>query len=59
VSPVYVVILHATLHGSSVMATEDVVEAYSPEQAEEQAIAAWRALEPRFNFSPLLVLQRQ
>jgi hypothetical protein len=57
--PVFVVVLDAQLHGSSAFSTEDVIEADSPEQAEQRAIAAWRELEPRYSFTPLFITVRQ
>jgi hypothetical protein len=58
VSPVFVVILDASLNGSSFCTTEDVIEAESAERAEAKAIAAWCELEPRLTFRPLLTLQQ-
>jgi hypothetical protein len=56
--PMFVVVLDAQLHGSSVMSTRDVIEADTPEQAEQRAIAAWRALEPRYTYTPLFTRER-
>ena len=49
----FVVILDATLHGSSVMTTEDVIEAASATEAEAKAIEQWKRAEPGFTFRPL------
>jgi hypothetical protein len=54
---VYVVILDATLHGSSVMSTEDTVEAASAEEAEAEAIHQWSQAEPKLRFIPLYTAQ--
>jgi hypothetical protein len=59
VTTLYVVVLDAQLHGLSAFSTEDVIEADSPEQAEQRAIAAWRELEPRYTYTPLLTTVRQ
>jgi hypothetical protein len=54
----YVATLQVILHGCSVGSTEEVVEASSPAEAEEQAIAAWREAEPRYEYRPLLTMQK-
>jgi hypothetical protein len=52
----YMVILDVRAHGSAYATTEDIIEADSAEQAERQAIDAWRALRPDRTFHPLLTL---
>jgi hypothetical protein len=52
--PEFVVILRASLYGSSAFTTEDVVEAADAASAEAKAIAAWRNVEPLYDFAPLL-----
>jgi hypothetical protein len=54
----YVVTLQVILHGCSVGSTEDVIEATSAAEAEEQAIAAWSEAEPRYEYRPLLTMQK-
>ncbi len=49
----YTIILERRYHGSACGSTNDLVEAESEAEAIEQAIAAWREMEPRFTFAPL------
>ena len=51
--PRYTIILERRYHGSACCSTDDVVEAESEAEAIEQAVAAWRKVEPRFTFAPL------
>ena len=51
------VILDVRANGSSFGTTEDIIEADSAEQAERQAIEAWRAVRPDRTFHPLLTLR--
>ena len=55
--PRFTVILAVVLHGATVGSTEDEVEADNPDDAEREAIAAWRALRPDRSFRPLLTMQ--
>jgi hypothetical protein len=51
--PSYTIILERRDHGSACGSTNDVIDAESEAEAIEQAIAAWRKVEPRFTFAPL------
>ena len=53
----YTVILDVRAHGSSYTTTEDIIEATTPQAAEQQAIRAWRAVRPDRTFHPLLTLR--
>jgi len=55
----FVVILDATLHGSSVMSTNDTIEAPSATDAERMAIEAWKRVYPAYTFRPLVTLQQR
>jgi hypothetical protein len=57
--PVFVVVLDAQLYGCSVMSTEDTIEAASAHEAEQDAIAAWRELEPRYTYTRLFITVKQ
>ena len=56
---VYLVTLAITKNGTTIGTTEDAFEASSAAQAEADAIAAWKALEPHHGFRPLLVVERR
>jgi len=49
----YTIILERRYHGSACGSTNDVIDAESEAAAIEQAIAAWRKVEPRFTFATL------
>jgi hypothetical protein len=51
--PSYTIVLERRCHGSACGSTNDVIEAESEAEAIEQAIAAWRKVEPGFTFAPL------
>ncbi len=51
--PRYTIILERRYHGSACGSTDDVIEAESEAEAIEQAIAAWRKVQPCFTFAPL------
>ena len=55
----YTVILAKLYAGASVGSTEDVFDAASAEQAEALAVAAWEQADPRYNYRPLLTLDRR
>jgi hypothetical protein len=55
-TPMFKVVLDRHVNNASYGTTEDVVEADSAYEAEEQAIAAWRELDPRFSYRALLTV---
>jgi hypothetical protein len=54
----YVVILERRRHGAACGTTRDEVEAESAAEAEEFAIAAWRAVRADCTFAPLITTQQ-
>jgi hypothetical protein len=55
----FVVVLEMRLRGACVGSTEDVIDAADAAEAEELAIAAWRAAEPDLTFAPLVTVAAQ
>lgn len=53
----YTVILDVRANGNAYATTEDIIEADSAEDAERQAIDAWKAVRPDRSFHPLLTLR--
>ena len=51
------VTLEAHLGHACIGSTRDVFEAASAEEAEAQAIAAWREVRPDLHFAPLLTIE--
>jgi hypothetical protein len=57
VTPRFNIVLAGSLDGDTAMTTDDTFEAATVEDAERQVIDAWTAAEPRFTFTPVLVMQ--
>ncbi len=55
----YSVTLAITKNGATIGTTDDVFEASSAAQAEADAIAAWKAVEPQHGFRPLLTVAQR
>ena len=55
----WLVILEMRRRGACVGSTEDVIEPAGPAEAEEFAIAAWRARRPDLTFAPLLTAEAE
>jgi hypothetical protein len=54
----FTVMLAKTLHGCTVGSTKDVFDADTAADAQALAVTAWKAVEPRYGFQPLLVIER-
>lgn len=52
------VTLSARLHGSTAFTTNDTIEAATAHEAERKLIEQWKAVEPAFEFVPLLTVKQ-